>query len=359
MLQGVNPTLDQEFGVKVKWDVPLIDGYKWVLTRNWSVRPAPMQMLGLINPGLWRLIRRGRFDVVIVSGYRGISYLIAAAAAKVSGSSVVLAIDTHTLESLTPSSWKRKVKAFMLPRIMRWFDAVLVPSTTAARFARDLGMNESRVFMAPYVVDNDFFRDGANRSDRAQVRRLWDIPPEAFVGLFCGKLISWKRPQDLLLAAHKVSDMYVVFAGDGPLRGEMKQLAGELGIEHRVRFLGFANQSELPAIYRAADVLVLPSSYEAFGLVVNEAFAAGITAIVSAECGSAGDLVRDGSTGFVVGVGAIEEMADRLQRLADDPALRASMGEQARKRLTEWGPAQNADAFALACMALATRARVN
>jgi glycosyltransferase involved in cell wall biosynthesis len=153
--------------------------------------------------------------------------------------------------------------------------------------------------------------------------------------------------------------MYVVYAGDGPLRSELEDLAAELGMAERVRFLGFENQSGLPAVYRAADVLVLPSAYEPFGLVVNEAFATGIPAIVSAACGSAGDLVREGSTGFVVEVGEVDDLADRLHRLAADPELRAAMGERAQARLKDWGPAQNASAFADACLALAVRARVN
>jgi len=109
-------------------------------------------------------------------------------------------------------------------------------------------------------------------------------------------------------------------------------------------------------MYRGADVLVLPSSYEAFGLVVNEAFAAGIPAIVSAACGSAGDLVRDGITGYVVAVGDVDILADRLELLSADPALWATMAEHARARVGEWGPTQNAIAFADMCATLATRA---
>ncbi|MHB8589533.1 MAG: glycosyltransferase family 4 protein [Candidatus Dormibacteraceae bacterium] len=359
MLHGVTPALDRDFGVEVKWDVPLLDGYKWILSRNWSVRPAPMQVMGLVNPGLWRIIRRGRFDVVVICGYRGISYWIAAVAARLSGCSVVLATDANSLESAKGHSWKSRIKAFFLPRLIQWFDAVLVPSTAAARFARDMGTKADNVFMAPYVVDNDFFLDGADRSDRHETRGHWAVPEDAFVALFCGKLVPWKRPQDLLLAAREIGGMYVVYAGDGPLRGELGDLARELGIEERVRFLGFENQTRLPAIYRAADVLVLPSAYEPFGLVVNEAFATGTPAIVSAACGSAGDLVHEGSTGFVVEAGKVDDLADRLHRLAADPALRAAMGERAQARVKEWGPAQNASAFADACLALATRARVN
>jgi glycosyltransferase involved in cell wall biosynthesis len=359
MLHGVRPSLDRDFGVKVKWDVPLLDGYKWILSRNWSIRPEPMRVMGLVNPGLWRIVRRGHFDVAVICGYMGISYWIAALAARMSGSAVVLATDANSLESAKGHSWKSRIKSFVVPRLFNWFDAVLVPSTAAASFAREVGTEARDVFMAPYVVDNDYFREGAKRSDRNETRRRWSVPDGAFVALFCGKLVPWKRPQDVLLAAKQIKDVHVVYAGDGPLRGELQRLARTQGVEDRVHFLGFVNQSSLPAVYRAADVLVLPSAFEPFGLVVNEAFACGTPAIVSAACGSAGDLVRDGTTGFVVEVGKAEDIADRLHRLVADPLLRAAMSERAQERVGEWGPAENARAFAEACLALATRARVS
>src|SRR4029453_17946394 len=126
----------------------------------------------------------------------------------------------------------------------------------------------------------------------------WDAPKEAFIALFVGKLVEWKRPVDLMHAAALVPDTWVVFAGDGAPRSHLTELAESLGISERVRFLGFVNQTELPAVYRAADVLVLPSAFEPFGLVVNEAFASGTPAIVSDACGCVDDLIVDGETGF-------------------------------------------------------------
>ena len=127
-------------------------------------------------------------------------------------------------------------------------------------------------------------------------RRMAHVPAEEVVGspsdapvaLFVAKLVPWKRPQDLLKAAARVEGLHVVLAGSGPLRPELEALAAQKDLSGRVHFLGFVNQSQLPAIYAAADFLVLPSEYEPFGVVVNEAFASGRTAIVSErlrECG--------------------------------------------------------------------------
>ena len=114
------------------------------------------------------------------------------------------------------------------------------------------------------------------------------MPADGIVALFAGKLAPWKRPGDLLEAAARVPRAFVVYAGDGELREQLAERARRLGLADRVRFLGFVNQSALPATYRAADVLVLPSEFEPFGLVVNEAFASGTPAIVSTACGAVG-----------------------------------------------------------------------
>ena len=355
MLRGATPAIDRDFGVEVAWDVPLLDGYRWVEARNWSPRPGPMKIGGLINPRLWSIVRRGHFDVVVVCGYRGISYWIAALAAHSAGSKVVLTSDARSLGSQHARRWKTALKRVLLPRIVRAFDAVLVPSTASANFFRQLGIPAQRVFMAPYVVDNDFFREGARGSDREAVRRRWAIPSGALVALFCGKLVPWKRPQDLIAAAAEVAGVHVVYAGDGSMRSDLQAMAEAAGLAERVHFLGFTNQSQLPGVYRAADVLVLPSEHEPFGLVVNEAFASGIPAIVSAACGSAGDLVTDGVTGYVLPVADVGLLADRLRQIDQDRGLLQRLAHAATLRIEEWGPRQNATAFAQACQDLAGR----
>src|SRR5207302_7072307 len=183
---------------------------------------------------------------------------------------------------------------------------------------RSLGVDEGRLFLTPYVVDTRFFVTAAMTADRAATRRAWKVPVEVPVALFVGKLVSWKRPEDLLRALAAVPEMYGVLVGEGSLRSRLQSLSDRLGMRERVRFLGFVNQRGLPGVYAAADVLVLPSEYEAFGVVVNEAFACGLPAVVSEACGAAGDLVDHRETGFVVPVGNVKAPAGRLGPLAGD-----------------------------------------
>lgn len=352
-LQGAQPGLDSEFGVEVAWDVPLLDGYSWINPRNRSPRPDVARFFGLVNPGLWSAVRGGHFNVVLCYGWHSASFWIAALAAKFSGAKLVLTTDAHTLAPRGRSRWKVPLKKLLLPLILRFADAVVVPSTMARTFVESLGVPSPRIFLLPYVVDNAFFDERARRADKSARRSAWGVPPTSLVALFSGKLVDRKRPFDLLRAVAENEHWWAVFAGDGQLRPALEAEAARLGIDTRTRFLGFVNQQGMPEIYAAADVLVLPSEHEPFGLVVNEAFACGLPAIVSDACGAAGDLVQQGRTGFTFPVGDVRALSSRLRQLDGDGTLLVTAGRSARARLDDWGPAQNAEAFGNACLSLA------
>jgi glycosyltransferase involved in cell wall biosynthesis len=129
-------------------------------------------------------------------------------------------------------------------------------------------------------------------------------------------------------------------------------------VADRVRWLGFVNQTQLPAVYVASDILLLPSSFEPFGLVVNEAMLCGCPAIVSDRVGAKFDLVRDGETGFVTPCGDFLALAARLRQLFGNPALIQKMGTAARLRMNSWRPEQNVEAFADAVAEVAEERRV-
>jgi glycosyltransferase involved in cell wall biosynthesis len=111
-----------------------------------------------------------------------------------------------------------------------------------------------------------------------------------------------------------------------------------LGVADRVRFLGFVNQSALPRAYVGSDLLVLPSDYDAFGLVVNEAMLCGRPAVVSDVVGAKFDLIREGETGFVFPVGDVDALAAILRDLLSDRPRLERVGEAARRRMETWSP---------------------
>ena len=142
-----------------------------------------------------------------------------------------------------------------------------------------------------------------------------------------------------------VPNAYLVFAGDGPERAKLDRIASELGISDRVRFLGFLNQSELPAAYRSADVFVLPSLFEPFGLVVNEAMLCGLPVVVSDRVGAKFDLVRNGENGYVYPAGNLEALAAILRDLLPGAEKRKHMGAASLRRMETWSPREYTDAM--------------
>jgi len=157
------------------------------------------------------------------------------------------------------------VKRLFWPVLYRLASQVIAPSSGTRDLLRSLGIPEERISLIPYVVDNDWWKAQSAQVDRNAVRDSWGVNPDTAVVLFCAKLQPWKRPLDLVQAFAQagVANSLLLLAGDGPLKEELQAETVRLGISNRVRFLGFVNQTQLPALYTAADVMVLPSQYDA------------------------------------------------------------------------------------------------
>lgn len=355
-LQGARRGIDPEFEVEVAWDVPMLEGYRWISLRNYSPRPGLRHFFGLINPGVVPLLRSKAFHAVLVYGYAFFTFALSLVAAKIWGVPLILATDAVALRSGRGGWWwKRWVKAAFARRIYRAADVVLVPSTATARFIRSLGVDETRIAFAHYTVDNESFVHAASKVDRVDARRRLGVPDHAFVVLFCAKLVPRKRPHEALRGVARLMrdgdggrtsrPAYLVFAGDGPLRAGLEGETAALGVADRVRFLGFVNQSRLPEIYVAADVLLLPSEHEPWGLVVNEAILCGCVAIVSDAVGAHHDLIRDGETGFVYPCGDVDTLTTILGRLAADGRKLEAVRERGRRRMETWSYREAIDGY--------------
>ena len=344
-LRGAEPGHDPEFGRSIQWDVPLLDGYKWTHFPNRG--SGDESFFGLCNPGLWRFIREGHFDAVLChTGYPRASFWISYFAAKLSGSAFLFGTDAVTLTPLDGRAWKRPLKRVLWPLLFRLADQVVVPSSGSLDLMLSLGIHEKRITLTPYVVDNDWWLAQSALVDRSAIRASWGAAAEDTVILFCAKLQPWKRPFDLLeaFAQARLRRALLIFAGDGPLRAEVESRAATLGVSEHVRFLGFVNQTQLPPLYTSADVLVLPSEYDAFGVVVNEAMLCGCPVIASDRVGAGRDLIQPGQTGYVYKCGDSGELSQLLRRVTREPVQRLQMASNTRERMASWSPKQHVEA---------------
>jgi glycosyltransferase involved in cell wall biosynthesis len=239
--------------------------------------------------------------------------------------------------------WKRKVKRVVWPMLFRLADQVIVPSSGTRDLMLSLGLPEDRVTLTPYTVDNDWWIRQSAQVDRVAVRAGWGASSSDAVILFCAKLQPWKRPLDLLRAFAKanLSNGVLVFAGEGPLRAELESEAAALGVAARVRFLGFVNQTQLPAVYTSADLLVLPSVYDAFGVVVNEAMLCGCPVVVSDRVGAGRDLVAPVAPQFIFPCGNIDALAAILKDALADRTRLQSIARASVAHIQTWSPERN------------------
>ena len=324
----------QGFGRPFRWDVPLLEGYRWRQAAATAGAGPSHGFLGLRCRSPGRELR-GSFggrgpDAVLATGWQNLGLLQLLMAARRLRLPLLLRMEAND----------RRPRPWPVRQAHRWLLAgcsVALPIGRAnARFLQAAGMPASGLVPAPYGVDNAFFasRAEAIRPRRAELRRRWLIPEEALCFLFAGKLQAKKRPLDLLaaLARLEAAPVHLLIVGSGELEPECRRrvAAGRLPVS----FAGFLNQEEIPAAYVAADCLVLPSDAgETWGLVVNEAMACGLPAIVSDRAGCAEDLVLPGCTGAVVPCGDVGALASAMAAMAADPAAARRMGAEARRRV--------------------------
>jgi glycosyltransferase involved in cell wall biosynthesis len=299
------------FEVPFDWDIDLLSGYRYKFLENVAQRPSTDHFSGCNTPGIGREIAEGKFDAFFVPGWFLHCYWQAVWACRRTRTPVLVRGDSQLAKTRSTATALAKAVAF--PLLLRFFDGYLYVGERHREYLAHYGAPAGRTFFSPHCVDNDGFRDASDAARQAapagrssEVRRL----------LFVGKLIERKRPLDLIRAAAWLCrngvPVEVAFAGSGELRPSLE--AAAKAEELPVHFLGFVNQSELPAIYASSDVLVLPSdALETWGLVVNEAMACGVPAVVSDEVGCSPDLVETGATGGTYPVGDVQALAKSIK----------------------------------------------
>jgi len=301
------------FGVPFEWDVDLLSGYDSAFLDNRSRHPATNRFFGCDTPGIDEAVERGRFDAFMVTGWAVKSFWQAGRACRRRKVPVLIRGDSQLAERRRLPL--RLVKELLYPRLLRTFDGFLYVGRRNRDYLRHYGLPEDRLFFSPHCVDNDMFAAKAEALRGARREGMGGVVPAKSV-LFAGKLVERKRPFDVIRAlALLAAEGYraqAVFVGAGELEESLRREAAGSGVP--AIFHGFQNQSRMPALYAAADLLVLPSDHqETWGLVVNEAMACGVPAVVSDAVGCGPDLIESGRTGAVFPLGDVPALAAAIR----------------------------------------------
>jgi glycosyltransferase involved in cell wall biosynthesis len=348
---------DQGFGVEVAWDTPLLEGYRSEFLKPLRLSATPGK--GAVTPftpisrGLYRRLQNPdgspAFDALWVHGYASLNSLQAILAANALGIPVLLRAESW-LADRARSPFTLLAKSLFFRLLSSGIAAVLpIGTVNAAYWTHYFGARVPQ-FLMPYAVDNSYFAQLAAGAAPRQpaLRAELNLDPRRPVILFASKLQTRKNAAHLVEAYRAfiasqtaATRPCLVIVGDGEERTALEALVHSLNLEDDVRFAGFRNQSELPRFFELASVFVLPSRHEPWGLIVNEAMAAGCPVIVSTDVGSHPDLVSDGQAGFFPGgcvfpVGDIPALTAALHHIFSTPGRAAQMSDAARLCVSGW-----------------------
>jgi len=313
---GVTSQRDRDFGVSLKWDIPLLHGYDHEFIANASRDPGTHHFRGLDNPELVSKLRAWRPDAILLFGYAYLSHLRLLLAPALRHVPIILRGDSHNL--CRPADIRQALLRRLRRVLLRRVGAFLAVGQANEQYFLEVARSPDRIFRAPHFVDNERFRGAEGEARRAAAvwRHELGIADDAFVIGFVGKLEDKKRPEDLLRAFAVLSEagaatgrpnVALLFVGAGHLESRLREEVNRLGIR-QVYFAPFQNQTQMPKVYATLDLLVLPSSSETWGLCVNEAMNLGVPAVVSDCVGCGPDLVVPDVTGWTFRCGDIAHL---------------------------------------------------
>ena len=235
--------------------------------------------------------------------------------------------------------WERDPAMLSLERrLVASTDAMIAVSESVRRHVADnIGVDEQRIDVIPNGVDASAFT-GVDRSDARRALLLDATRP--VVGLI-GRITEQKGQEDfveaaLAIAVDRPEPLFVMvgFAEDAELQQRLRQKIAVFGLSDRIRFLG--NRDDMASVYAALDLVVAPSRWEGFGMMLIEAMAAG-RPIVATRVGAIPEIVRDGRTGVLVEPRDAQALARAITGMLDDPQRRIAMGEAGQLESIRYG----------------------
>ena len=295
-------------------------------------------LLGAINLGVWRELRAFRPDAVVIYGYNTATTLLAILWVIRHRIPMLMRTDSNVIADLGKAHLTLALKRLLLSWLTRRVSAFLSVGTMNSQYWQFYGATPEKVFLARYAVDNERFQTQADyyRVSRQTTRdeKGWR---QRYLLLYVGRLAVEKRVDVLIEALRRLStkrsDIGLVIVGDGPERERLEGLA--LRMPH-VYFAGFQDPSDLPKYYGVADTFVLPSEWEPWGLVVNEAMASGLPVIATRKVGAAHDLIVQGENGYLVPENDPVALASAIDRACESQQHLLLLSEKARGTVQSW-----------------------
>lgn len=327
---------DPGFRKNVEWDIPLLEGYEYSFAENISKKPGSDHYKGIITPYLVKDILQWKPDAVLVFGWSFISHM--EVLRKLHGRMPVYFRGDSTLLD-NGSGFKSIFKSLFLKWVYRHIDIAFFTGIENKKYFQQYAVKESNLIYAPHAIDNARF--AGNEKEHLEhtklLRREWGVTDNDLTVLFVGKLEPKKNPFFLIEVFKKLygKNISLIIVGNGELESALKQACTG---NRNIHIIPFQNQSVMPAVYRMADILILPSvgPGETWGLVANEAMNCGLTIMMSNKCGGKTDLVKEGITGFGFDPNDIHFVKEKLQYLAVNKKALEMLKQNAKQHISSF-----------------------
>jgi len=332
---GAESYHDPQFGIKVKWDIPLLEGYDWeFLESGKDIRSH--SFWGMDNPDVGAALERFRPDVVQVNGYAHRTTWRVVNWCNRNRVPVMIFSDSNLMPKR--ALWKRAAKALIVNQFYRRLDGAISIGENNRAYLQHYGFPVERTFPGILPIDYKRLVDSAGDAvaTRRDIRQKYGIPVDALVVIYAGKLIPLKCPTHLLEAilrcAQQGLNVWALLVGEGAERGALEAFIANHKMNNIV-LTGFINQASIGKYYAASDVVTLMSSHEPKGQTIAEAGALGCPAVLSDRIGCIGptDSAQPGENALVYPWSDIGALTNCIVRLYEDPSLYRSMSQAARR----------------------------
>ena len=304
-----------EFGRKIIWDTPLLKSHNYFIARD---QKKHINSFFLSFSSLKKFLAKKKYTAILILGWNNVFYLKSFFLALFLGVTMILRVETNNDKKIF--FIKKIIKSFFLFFYLRCFDYFLYIGKRNKNFYKNYNIQNNKLFYAPYSADSNFY---FKKNIKLTFFKKKFNPQKKKLILFVGKLIERKNPKtfiDLALAFKNNDDLLFVLVGDGNLMNYCKNYIEDNKLQN-IKLVGFKNRKEIRDIYKISYLLVMPSKYETWGLVVNEAMACKLPVLVSSSCGCSDDLIKNSLTGFVYKEGNFIDLKRKFVKLINNKIL--------------------------------------
>lgn len=320
------------------------------LTQPWGIN-LEQKNVCCLPKGRWQSLREmyravsERPAIIHLAGWSQPLILVALVLAKIMQVPVTIESDTQLPFELP--MWKKIVKSQLYPWFFRPVDGFFPGGTRQSKYLRYYGVPERKIRVAQMTVDVKLIQQTCRKlgaDGRTHVRKKMGINETSTVFVFVGRLVSYKGIADLLEAFERIScdisEAVLLIVGEGP---ELERVVSSARINSAIHFTGRLEQKAVIEMLHAADISVVPSYLDQWGLVVNEAMAAGLPVIASDRVGAVDDLVLDGKTGIVFKCGDVDALFRAMECLSLNGQLREEYADAGNRLISGWKLSDSAE----------------